>query len=258
MGPEFDRYGGMKLHSSMLRNMAPFSLALVMLACGDKGGGTDSDSQGTGGGSSTTAVVPTSGAATDGGATDGGATAGGMSDGVSETGAPGSTTEPTTGGGAPELMTSCTDACAHIFECVMDLPGTMEDCVAGCLDQWGGPGCGQAGVDLLECLKGMNCKQLAAYVEQDKAGACAEAADAADAVCGGGGGTCSMIGSAGMNECSVGQECGGVVEELQCDGTTCTCVVDGEPGATCPDEGVCAETLEGQISAAQACCGFAW
>lgn len=257
-GPEFDRYAAMLLNSSMLRNIAPLSLALVMLGCGDKSSGTDSEGQGTGSGSdgeSTTVVVPTSGA------TDAEATAGGMSDGVSETGVPpDSTTGPdaTTGGsGSPELMSSCMDACAHIFECVADLPGTIEDCMGGCLDQWGGAACGQAGIDLLECLAGMNCKQVEAYVNEDKAGVCAEAADAADAVCGGTS-TCSMGGSAGMNECSVSRECDGVVEELQCDGTTCTCVVDGEPGESCPDEGVCAQELDGQMAAAVECCGFAW
>ena len=248
----------MTLNSSMLRRFAPLSLALLMAACADKSGGTDSDSQGTEsgtGGSSTTAVEPTTG-----GSIDAGTTAGGMTDGMSETGTlPGSTTEPspTTGGGGAELMTSCMDACGHIFECVANLPGTVEDCMAGCLEQWGGPDCGQAGIDLLQCLVGMNCKQLQAYVEQDKAGVCAGVADAADAVCGGAS-TCSMGGSVGMNDCSVSRECDGSVEELQCNGELCTCVVDGTPGESCMDMGVCALELDGQIAAAEACCGWVW
>lgn len=257
-GPKFDSYVGMILHASMLRKIAPASFALLLTACPDKSGGTDSDSQGSesgSGGSSTTAVEPTSGGSVDSGTTAGGATEGGATEGMS-----GTTTEagPTTGGDAPELMSSCMDACAHIIECVPGLPGPIEDCMAGCLETWGGPECGQTGVDFLQCLIGMNCKQLQAYVEQDKAGVCAGAAEAAEAVCDGGSSTCVMGGGAGMGECSVSRECDGTVEELQCNGELCTCVVDGVPGESCKDAGVCPMDLDGQIFAAETCCGWVW
>jgi hypothetical protein len=254
-GAEFDRYADMTLNSSMLRRIAPLSLVLVTAACVDKASGTDSDSQGSEsgtGGSSTTAVQPTSG-----GTADGGSTGGGLTGGMSDTGVEPGSTGQTTGGGDAELMGSCMDACGHIFECVMNLPGTVDDCMAGCVEQWGGPGCGQAGIDLLQCLVGMSCKQLQAYVEDDKAGVCAGLADAADAVCGGAS-TCSMGGGEGMGVCSVSRECDGSIEELQCDGTTCTCVVDGTPGESCEDTGVCAMAFDGQVAAAEACCGWVW
>jgi len=56
----------------------------------------------------------------------------------------------------------------------------------------------------------------------------------------------------------VSRECDGTVEDFQCDGETCTCVVDGEAGEGCEDVGVCALDLEGQIVAAQSCCGWDW
>jgi hypothetical protein len=91
----------------------------------------------------------------------------------------------------------CMAACEHIFECVMDLPGTLADCRDGCIDEWGPPRCGQAGVDLLQCLIGMTCEQLMAYVEDDRPGVCGGAAEAAE-VCGGTS-SCVMGGGAGGN-----------------------------------------------------------
>lgn len=247
----------MILNSSRLRNIAPLSLALLMTACPDKSSETDSDSQGTGsgtGGSSTTAVDPTTGGGTDAGATDGGMT-GGMSETTAQ---PGSTTEPTTGGVDADTMTACMAACGHILECVQGLPGTIEDCMAGCLEEYGGPECGQAGLDFLQCLVEMNCTQLQAYVDDDQPGMCAGAAEAADAVCGGSS-VCSMGSGAGMGECSVSRECDGSVEEFRCNGETCTCVIDGTPGEeSCPDQGVCEMDIDGQIAAAEACCGWVW
>lgn len=186
-----------------------------------------------------------------------------MSEGMSETGVePGTSTtaEPgtSTGGDTGEdVGMVCMAVCEHIFECVADLPGTVADCHDGCVDEWGDPSCGQAGVALLECLLGMNCGQLAAFVEDDQAGVCGGAAEDADAVCGGSS-VCEMGGGAGGSKCSVSRECDGTVEDFQCDGETCTCVVDGEAGEGCEDVGVCALDLEGQIVAAQSCCGWDW
>lgn len=243
----------------MLRTIASLSVALALTACPDKGSETESDSQGSGtGGSSSTTVEPTTG-----GTGDTGTTAGGMSEGMSETTAePGTTTtepNPTTGGGSEDLMASCMAACGHIFECVQGLPGTIDDCMAGCIDQWGGPECGQAGLDFLDCLIGMNCKQVQGYIEDDEPGMCAAAAEAADAVCDGGGGQiCEMSGGGGQGECSVSRDCGDGVEEFACDGELCTCIVDGVPGESCMDTGVCDLDIDAQGAAAEACCGWVW
>ena len=89
---------------------------------------------------------------TSGGDTAASATGGGMSEGMSETGVePGTSTtaEPgtSTGGDTGEdVGMVCMAVCEHIFECVADLPGTVADCHDGCVDGWGDPSCGQAGV----------------------------------------------------------------------------------------------------------------
>lgn len=222
------------------------SFALVCWGCADRSSGSDSEGQSSGGsdatGMSTTAVEPTG--------ADASATAGASETTMDASGGSDS-------GADPEVMMACVAACEHIFACVKDLPGSLEDCLGGCVETWGHPSCGQAGLDFLRCLTEMNCKQLGAYIEQDRPGMCAEAAEAADAACGGDE-VCAMNGGAGEGRCSLGRECEGRTEEIQCDGETCRCVVDGEPGEGCADMGVCALELEAQVAAAQACCGWDW
>ncbi len=252
----------MFLNSSLFRRITPLSLALLLAACTDKSTETDSGlSAGsmTDGSSGTTAVVPTTGG------TDAGAT-GGMSGTTAEpdstTVEPDSTTvEPgTSTGGDAEIGGLCMDVCEHIFKCVIGVPGTLEDCQAGCIDEWGTPECGQAGIDLLQCMEAMNCKQLQDYIEDDKPGMCGEAAAAADAVCGEGSGcTIQGVDGDGGPECSMSRMCGdGVLEAFECDGMTCTCAVDGEPSGSCEDVGVCPLNLEEQMAAGEACCGWDW
>ena len=252
----------MQLNSSLLRRIAPLSLALLLAACVDKSSETDSDGPSTGTGSGTdgmssaTAVEPTTGGSADAGTTGTGGMSGTTVEPGSTTVEPGTTTVSETGGDA-ELEGLCTEVCEHIIECVPDLPGSVEDCRAGCLDQWGTPECGQAGIDLLQCMDAMNCMQLQAYIDDDEPGMCAAAAEAADAVCDGSS-DCIMGASAGGTECAVSRECDGLAEEYQCDGATCTCVTNGEPGESCEDVGVCPLDLEEQIAAGEACCGWDW
>ena len=262
----------MTLNFLELRLVASASLVVALAGCPGKPGETDTDGEGsssagssaadeTTAGHGTTSGAPTTGADSEAGSgTSGG---GGATDGDETTAAttgPGTTTSADTGtsdtGVDPAIDAACTAGCQHIFECEQGLPGTIEDCKIGCLESWGAPSCGDAGVTFLQCLAGMTCPELIAYIEMDEPGVCAEAAEAADAACGGQ--VCEMSAGGGQGECSIGRDCGDGLQELQCDGTTCTCFDAGVPGESCEDEGVCALDVDAQSAVAQTCCGWDW
>lgn len=251
------------------RNLGTISAFLFiagLTGCAPKEPGeTDSASEGSAGDTTATAGDDTGATPTTGGdghsSTGGGAT---ESAGSATTEPPGTTTEGpdtetagTETGGGSAIEMACAKACAHIFECDKNLPGTPGDCNMGCVASWGGPECGDVGVAFIDCLTAMSCPELVAYLEKDEPGVCAEEAEAAEAVCVAG--TCDMtFGTDGGMMCSIGRDCGDGVQDFECDGTTCTCVEDGVPGEACEDEGVCAMDPDAQAAVAQACCGWDW
>ena len=157
------------------------SAGVALAGCpGDDSGGDDAAST-TGSGGPTTSGEPTTTTAATGDGTEGP----GTTDPTNPTGAD-STTDPTatatdtgtpatgtdsggsdSGGASFDCMAGCEaiDAC-DVYDLVdyNDIPG----CVTTCEDSiatFGGQGCGEEYVALAECILGLDCKGVAAYLE---------------------------------------------------------------------------------------------
>ena len=209
---------------------------------------TDGTAEGTGGG---TSVDPNPTDVTEASVTSDAPSTGGGTD-------PGGTTEPdeTTGGVDPGIAGACMQLCVQAVEC--RLMANVEACTAECSEGFGGGmgQCKQAAGAFLECAAGLDCEQLAALFIEEDAGPCAPQQAELAMQCQGE----DCVGSAGSNregtECSLTSECEGQPKlEMQCDTEICTCLSDGEPGPTCPAEGICMMTEQIGEKAA-ACCGF--
>lgn len=156
-------------------------------------------------------------------------------------------------------VAECMAACAHLAECVPDF-GDVAECTAECADTYAGePACADAGAALGTCLAGLSCPDLLKFLEEEEdSGLCKEELAATDEVCAP---PCTMVAGIGEEgQCSLGRSCSDQpLEDYVCDGETCTCEVDGVPGASCPAEGFCSlESSEEQTAAVVACCGFDW
>ncbi|HEY8379111.1 MAG TPA: hypothetical protein VIK91_21610 [Nannocystis sp.] len=219
-------------------------------------GTTSAATEGTMSGSSTTA--PTTGTPdTTTGETTGETTTTG--DGTTASTTEG-TTEGTTGGttGAlPEgLEGSCVAACETFYECVDQPPfPNKAECVLECMAAAGDKqSCAEAYTVFNHCLAMLDCAQFEKAYEEYEFGPCDDEFVAVLTACP----ACEGYGAmGGPDECLIGQQCPNEpAEEYHCFGDTCTCMLDGQPGNTCPADGFCGLDFDAQRQAANACCGF--
>lgn len=169
---------------------------------------------------------------------------------------PDDTTAGTTGAVDPELAQLCGSVCGRFVEC--EQANDANACAAECTDNFGAadPLCQSAASDLLTCIEGMTCEQIAAFMNDEDPGPCAAQLAAQAEACGGN----ECIGSIGSNEegteCSISSECPDEpAVEMNCDAKTCTCTVGGEKTGECPADGVCAN-IDDLDAKSEACCGF--
>lgn len=162
----------------------------------------------------------------------------------------------TTGEVDPALAQLCGSVCGRFVEC--EQANDANACAAECTDNFGAadPLCQSAATDLLTCIEGMTCEQIAAFMNDEDPGPCGAQLAAQTEACGGN----ECIGSIGSNEdgteCGISSECPDEPAlEMNCDTKTCTCTVGGEKTGECPADGVCAN-IEDIDAKSEACCGF--
>lgn len=245
---------------------------LLFAACGDGKNDTDSATGGASTGTTGAATdstigvssAPTTGdAVTDGSAdgTDGSATSVDPNPtAVTEGGvtSDATTTEPgeTTGAVDPGTMAACMELCVQTVNCM--LMTDVATCTAECSEGFGGSmgQCKKATGDFLDCAAGLDCEQLKALFIDEDAGPCTQQQQELAKQCQGQDCTGSLGSNRDGTECSLSSQCEGEpLLEMNCDTEICTCLSDGEPGATCPAEGICMMT-EAIAEKAATCCGF--
>lgn len=254
-----------------LRPAAAGFVALLLTACPppkSEETGTDGESSGdatagvstTSGGATTDDSPTTSGAMSDGTMGGGQTTTGGQSTAASTTTTSADTTTAGTTGEPPppppELVEACTAACETFFECIMPPPfPDMASCIAGCTEsaQGGTPECVAASVAFDNCIAGLDCPAFNDAVMNEDFGECADEFEASETMCQ----SCEGFAGVGPDGCALGQICPDMpVIEINCEGDTCTCLVDDVPQTECPANGVCAEDMAALQQLAAECCGF--
>ena len=130
------------------------------------------------------------------------------------------------------------------------LADDVAACTAACTSELGGAtgACLTAIEAYLECVVGMSCAQLEAFLVLGDAGKCSAAVGDADVACAGGGpGECTVEVAGNPSMCSLVEQCPGEPTfTLTCDKTECVCAVGGVETASCPSGGVC--TMQEQLS----------
>ena len=202
----------------------------------------------------TTAGMETDGTSSSGG-TDSGTDSGTSSDGSSE----GSST-------GVEQVSPLVEACVAAYTNYFDCNGggyseeeLLQLCTQyeGYLEMYYGDECLGVQTDYLACLSELSCKELADMPPEGEA--CSEAYAAGHEACpdlfsfcsGGGGGN-------GPDGCQI--DAMGCLDgndyAVECDATTCTCMVNGVDGATFPSPGPDACLEDGFNDMAEMACGF--
>lgn len=148
-----------------------------------------------------------------------------------------------------EFVSACQAYCATVITCDPDSQ-VYEECVLGCTTELGtvGGDCGLAMCEAFACHGTQTCEELDAGTEE-----CNALDQIADRACGDVVDEC-FFGSNGAGSCEYG--CAGPPEtRMLCDGSKCTCFVDGSEVGGCPDEVNCNDT-DAIVDYALACCGF--
>jgi hypothetical protein len=154
------------------------------------------------------------------------------------------------GDGEPDIEQVCSDLCAVYDDCLGADPVCVQDCV-DYLSGFADAECLASELQLTECLTGLTCQELDAFVNQTEPFPCqAEAA----ATCGEGECSVGVLGnSQNPGMCEVIATCQGQEQSIECDGMTCTCFVDGSEAGSCTDVlAICDEPSPEEIDA---CCG---
>lgn len=175
------------------------------------------------------------------------------------TGEPGSTGSNTTGGGSADIPGACKAVCDKgVTECMIPEIGmTVDECTMGCVNDLGGAvdECAMATVAYLDCFAGLDCAALTDAIVNDNLGTCLDAAVHAGMVCDGGN-TCTVGVNGGGTDCSVTIECPNMpIQEMQCMGKQCVCLVDGQKAGMCMANDICMTPDMLEQKAAD-CCGF--
>ena len=160
--------------------------------------------------------------------------------------------------------------CLYAQDCGL-LEGTLEACVEACtaqLDAIDNPACLAATVALQECHAEATCdgvfETCSAQFDAEYQ-ACSASSD--EPMC------IELVHAApDASECRIEQTCTNLEDQadyaqrIECDGTSCTCLADGEDVGSCDADGLCPfivdanpkdpATLEHYDAFAMACCGF--
>ncbi len=240
-------------------------LALLVLACTPKPGDTNDDTTAASSTGDGTTAADTSGSTAspttgDGGLSETSATATvpattgdpdpTATDTATDTTDP-NTTDPT---GGPDLPTACEAMCTAMDNCFEEPEQPHDVCVSDCVNSFAGPECPAVAAAFWQCVAGLTCEELLKFIDEGPTDKCIDEFGAVDEVCS----ECGIIGQGdGESNCSIGRECE-VTEEYVCEGETCTCTVNGEPGKSCPAEGFCMAGFDAQEKMAQTCCGWVW
>ncbi|WAS90074.1 hypothetical protein [Nannocystis punicea] len=241
--------------------VSTFAMLLFTGACGDDGDGPQDTTDATTDASTTDASTTTDAASTtDDTAEPPPTTSSASATGDGETTTAATTGDPTTDTGVttdkpepdPAVLAACQAYCERWGEC--GFQPDLEGCVEGCnSNQFGLVGeCKQANLDLLACTVALSCEELLASLEEG--GACGEQEAAVTDACAGD--ECAQSVFGGDDACELQFECPDApLQQMICDGPTCTCLEGGENIGECPAEGVCASG-DGIFAAAARCCGF--
>ncbi|MBZ5708689.1 hypothetical protein [Nannocystis pusilla] len=227
--------------------MRSFSLAcfaFLLLACPSKSSETDSDTGGateTGTGTSD-GTAPTSTTTTS-------TTASSVTEGADTTTVP----TPTTGEPLEPLPAACEKLCAAMDACGFGGgPQCAEQCVE---DEAPASECEGRLADLWNCVAELSCADLEhqVMVEPHMCTAEVEAYDQCNIP------DCAIQSNGDAESCFIKRDCEGVVQELRCEGDTCTCLEDEVPGKTCPSKDICASIPPStpEVDAKQ-CCEWDW
>jgi hypothetical protein len=154
------------------------------------------------------------------------------------------------GDGDPTIEQACSDLCAVYDDCF----GAERGCVEGCIAYLSGfadAECLASELQLTECIAGLSCQELDAFANQTEPFPCQAEQEA---ICGEGECTIGILGdSQNSGVCEVFVTCQGQEQTIECDGTTCTCQVDGLETGSCTDVlTICGEPSFEDIAA---CCG---
>ena len=232
-------------------------LALLLPACPDDKGTTDTTTASSGTTDSTVGMssAPTTGdvSVTNSESSD---LSEGLSSGSSAATEAGTSTTAESTTGDTDIPGLCSSLCMRSDECMLGFD--PDDCAVGCTgdhDHTEGE-CRDAAVTYLGCLVDMTCEQLQTFFNTDDPGPCAQqsanySTTCSDVVCRSG-----ASGNPDGTECQVTVTCPDQpLQAMQCDTETCTCLTDGKPTGMCPADGVCMNLATAPLKTLD-CCGF--
>ena len=229
---------------------------VLSFACSPKPGATEGGTSDSTGADATTASEPsTSSQTTTGAAPTEAAPTEAAPTGSSSSASTGEL-ETTTGTGQEDLPTACQAWCEHFIVCLPEEAEPAEICLENCLSVYQGvSSCSEPAATMLVCLSAMTCEQVVAFWNADVLEPCFEQLSAAEMACGPG---CVMSLLAGPATCSIGRQCGAVLQDYRCEGSTCVCFEEEIEIGSCSSVGFCMKSPAAQAQAASDCCGWDW
>lgn len=178
--------------------------------------------------------------------------------GESETSETGESSTSETGGEAGP----CAALCEHYASCGVGDPACVEECeaelaeVESLADEL--PECAPAYLALYACLVGLSCEEIVQVFEEGFSPTCDASFEQVDQACGGECGTGTAI-SPDPGVCSFDHNCAGEpVYAIECDGSTCSCLVDGVEVGSCEAVSFCSglDVEPDPLVQANECCGW--
>lgn len=143
-------------------------------------------------------------------------------------------------GAASDAETGCAALCGAYDLCAPELSG--PDCIPGCVEGIAPPlpeTCAAAWVQFYTCLAALSCEALLGDAPCPAENAAIDASCAESEPC------TIETDSTTAKRCSYQETCTDQpTRGLECINATCTCIIDGVDGATCPSDGICTNTGE--------------